>query len=167
MSDPRARSRKDLGPLHQLLIEASPEDENGQKSVYVLAAAMGVLAPNLYQRTKFNRMTTCLAEKVVAASEGRVTMEDVIATGVVLTDGTDRRKKDLGPLHDLLLKACPPTSTGQRGIGILARRIGCTEATLFRIIKLRKMTPEKAQEIATASEGRVQIEDLYPYVFTR
>jgi hypothetical protein len=76
-----------------------------------------------------------------------------------------RKYKDLGPLHDLLLEACPPDGTGERSIPILARHLQMSSWGVFKWIKYNKLPPRQAVKIVALSEGRVTIESFHPYIF--
>lgn len=75
-----ARKIKDLGKLHELLIEACPPDENGDKSISILAKKLGVSHQNLYKCIDQGRLPTAhkLPKRILEVSEGRVTEKDLM-----------------------------------------------------------------------------------------
>jgi hypothetical protein len=80
-------------------------------------------------------------------------------------EGTARKYKELGPLHDLLLKACPPDENGVTSIPILARSLGMSAWGVFKWIKADKIPPRQAARISQMSDGRVSLDDFTPYVY--
>lgn len=75
------------------------------------------------------------------------------------------RIKNLGPLHDLLLRACPPNDEGMKSIAILAAATGYTPMALYKAIKASKMTPEMAIRIVGIADEGVSLDDFHPYVY--
>lgn len=70
------------------------------------------------------------------------------------------RYKELGPLHDLLLEACP----GERkSIVELANRLDITHQYIYRWIENGRVPAPWAKKIADL--GLVKIERFYPFVF--
>lgn len=82
-----------------------------------------------------------------------------------ITDKKVRKYKELGPLHDLLLKACPPDATGDRSIPILAKHLNMSSWGVFKWIKHDRLPPRQAMKIVELSEGKVTIEQFGPYIF--
>lgn len=78
-----------------------------------------------------------------------------------------RRLDNLGPLHDLLLRACPRNSSGVVSIAVLAKALGMTPQGVYKIIEADKITPERAMQIVEVSRGKVKLEDFHPYVYRR
>lgn len=83
-----------------------------------------------------------------------------------------RAMKSLGPLHDLLLEACPPNEQGVQSIPILAEALGMTAYGVYKWIENVKIPSEKAQKVVEVSKGpkgkdepRVKLEQFYPYIF--
>lgn len=74
------------------------------------------------------------------------------------------RQEDLGPLQDLMLKACRPVRN-KKSINILAIQIGCAHGTLYQAIQRNRITPRVAERIIKNSQGDVTKEDFVPYVF--
>lgn len=87
------------------------------------------------------------------------------------TDGADDtvilRHRDNGPLHDLLLKACPPNEKGEKSITILAARVGGGLSTwaVYKWIKKGKIPPGRAVEVVDLADGRVTLADFSPFVY--
>lgn len=77
----------------------------------------------------------------------------------------NRQYKDMGPLADLLIKACPPNEKGVKSIPILARRLGLAPFSLYKWIRDVKIPPDRVVQVVGVSEGRVRTEDFVPYVF--
>lgn len=94
-----------------------------------------------------------------------MTDPDIEALLGPLPEGPVDRHKNLGPLHDLLLKACPPDEHGRRSIPVLARHLNMTSWGIFKWIKASHIPPKQAARIVTLSEGRVSLEDFTPFVF--
>jgi hypothetical protein len=82
-----------------------------------------------------------------------------------VTDKKVRKYKELGPLHDLLLKACPPNEHGERSIPILAKYLDMSSWGVFKWIKNNKLPPRQAMKIVELSEGKVTIDQFSPYIF--
>lgn len=76
-----------------------------------------------------------------------------------------RTMKNLGPLHELLLKACPPDKQGSVSIAVLATHVKVSKFAIYKWIANAKISPEKAVLVCQLSEGRVTIEDFHPYVY--
>lgn len=75
------------------------------------------------------------------------------------------RQKDLGPLHDLLLKACPADNDGRRSISILADRIGVSTNALYTCIRNNHISPRLVGLILGVADDRVSTRDFDPYVY--
>jgi len=76
------------------------------------------------------------------------------------------RHQDLGPLHDLLLKACPPDpKTGVKSISILAALMKISAWSIHKWIQKGKIPPGRAVEVVDLSEGRVSLADFSPFVY--
>lgn len=74
---------------------------------------------------------------------------------------------DLGPLHRLLLTACPPHPvTGEQSIAILADAVGVVRQVLFNKCRVNKIDPDLAQRIVLASGGRVMLDQFDVFVYT-
>lgn len=59
-----------------------------------------------------------------------------------------RRHKELGPMHDLLLKACPPDPNhGAKSITVLAKALDMTPWGIFKWIKAGRIPAGQAKRI--------------------
>lgn len=76
-----------------------------------------------------------------------------------------RSLKPLGPLHDLLLKACPPDAEGFKSIPILAVELKMTAYGVYKWIKKGKLPPDAAKKVVDRSEGRVTLEEFHEFVY--
>lgn len=76
-----------------------------------------------------------------------------------------RSMKPLGPMHELLLEACPPDADGFKSIPILAARLDMTAYGVYKWIKNGKLPPEAAVKIVGMSDGRVTLEDFHKFVY--
>ncbi len=96
----------------------------------------------------------------------------------------EKRLRQLGPLHDLLLRASGFDEAGFQSIAHLATQIGYTPQGLYNIIRKKRIAPLAAAKIVEASQnererldkleakggGRreyvpVTLEDFVPYIF--
>lgn len=76
------------------------------------------------------------------------------------------RMTNLGPLHDLMLRACPPNDkSGMKSIPTLAEAIGYTPQGLYKMIRQNKVSPAAAAKIVEVSNGEVSLDDFHPYVY--
>ena len=80
-------------------------------------------------------------------------------------NGEISRYKDLGPLHDLLLVACPPDKQGRSSIPRLAKLLKISHQYLYRCIADEKIPPKLVPKIITLANGRVTVEQFHPFVF--
>lgn len=63
---------------------------------------------------------------------------------------------DLGPMHDLLIRACPPNpKTGVKSIPQLAERLGLTRYAIYKWIEAGKIPPHHVLRIVALSNGRL------------
>jgi len=93
-----------------------------------------------------------------------------------------RSLKDLGPLHDLLLRACPPDDAGMKSVPILAKtHLNMTPFGVYKWIRNAKIPPEKAAIVVqinndywaaekkagreVSQEELVSLEDFHPFVY--
>lgn len=76
-----------------------------------------------------------------------------------------RRFKDAGPLHDLLIQACPPTKDGSQSIPLLAERLKMTPQGVYKWITNGRVPPRQAVRVVQLSRGRVSLDDFTPYIF--
>lgn len=96
---------------------------------------------------------------------------------------------NLGPLHDLLLKACPANANGIKSIPVLADAIEYTPQAIYKMIRKSKIAPAAAAKIVEANrdaialllsgldeefdaehitqikQSAVSLEDFHPYVY--
>lgn len=75
------------------------------------------------------------------------------------------RYKDLGPLQDLLLRACPPDDKGKRSLPVLARALGVSHQYVYRWVKEAKVPQKFLGKIVALSNGRVTLGQFHPYLF--
>lgn len=78
------------------------------------------------------------------------------------------RYKDLGPLHTLLLKACPPNPEGRQSIPTLAAALGISHQYVYKWINTNHVPASFVTKMVELGEGRadaVTLEDFHPYVF--
>lgn len=73
--------------------------------------------------------------------------------------------KDLGDLHALLLKACPPDDKGKQSIPVLAQALGVSHQYIYKWIDAKKVPPAYASKMVDKANGRVALTDFHPYVF--
>lgn len=76
-----------------------------------------------------------------------------------------RRHRHLGPLHDLLLDACPPDKEGNKSIVILAKRLEISAQYIYAWIKTNRVPPKFVKPIVKLSRGRVTYEQFHRYCF--
>lgn len=98
-----------------------------------------------------------------------------------MADTFIRSMKSLGPLHDLLLRACPPDQDGIVSIPILAERLELSAFTIYKWIRNVKVPPGQAVKVVQLNNGFwdearrkgqdvpegviVKLEDFHPYVY--
>ena len=75
------------------------------------------------------------------------------------------RHRNNGPLHDLLLKACPPNEAGEKSITILADALDISAWSIHKWVQKGKIPPGRAVEVVDISEGRVTLADFSPFVY--
>ncbi len=82
-------------------------------------------------------------------------------------DGTPTilRHKNLGLLHDLLLKACPPAPDGTKSITVMAAHMGVTAWAVHKWIQKGKIPPLRAVDAVDLSEGRTTLADFASFVY--
>ena len=87
-----------------------------------------------------------------------------------------RRHAHLGHFHDLLIRACPPSTRTEEGplvddpngfksIAILAERLGLSDWGVRLWIHKGKIPPVRAQEIVDLNPTEVTVSDFSPYVY--
>lgn len=76
------------------------------------------------------------------------------------------RHKKLGPMQDLLLKACPADPvTGEVSLAILASYLRLSRQTPYTWIAEGRFSPAIARKLVELSDGRITIEDTHRFVF--
>lgn len=75
------------------------------------------------------------------------------------------RYKELGPLHDLLLEACPPDAKGTRSIVVLAKLLGVTPQYIYVWIERNHVPAKFVRPLVEMSRGRVRLEQFHEYAF--
>ena len=75
------------------------------------------------------------------------------------------RYKELGPLHDLLLEACPPDAKGRKSIVGLATLLDCSHQYVYRWIENGRVPPQFVKKIVELEGSNVTREQFYPFVF--
>ena len=77
-----------------------------------------------------------------------------------------RRHKDMGPLQDLLLAACPPDPvSGIKSIPILAEALGMSPWGVFKWIHASRIPPRQATRVVDLSESRVTLGDFSAFIY--
>jgi len=81
-------------------------------------------------------------------------------------ESSTRKIKDLGPLHDLLIKACPPDNKGNKSIPLLAKALNTSMQNLYKCIDQNRIPTahQLPKRIIEISDGRVSQEDLIPFL---
>lgn len=117
---------------------------NRRLSVYIRREQMKVLpVPRQKDAPRFKR---------------RRRVKDITVTAI------EHRHKNGGPLHDLLLRACPPIEE-TKSIANLAAQIGVSAAGVHKWIRKGVIPPKRAKEIVEISAGRVTLADFDPFVY--
>lgn len=83
MNTPRYRKLAELGPIHDLLLSCSPNDEKGEKSITTLAKALELTHTAIYKWIENKKIPAKWARKMVTLSNGAVTLDqfDVFVYG--------------------------------------------------------------------------------------
>ena len=71
---------------------------------------------------------------------------------------------DLGPLQDLLLRACPADKSGKRSIMILADKLNVSYQNVYKWIEAGRIPPKRVKDIVKISKGAVTFEELLEFV---
>jgi hypothetical protein len=66
---------KDLGPLHDLLLQSCPPDKNGRRSIPRLAGLLKVSHQYLYRCIAEEKIPPRLVPKIITLSGGAVSVE--------------------------------------------------------------------------------------------
>lgn len=78
----------------------------------------------------------------------------------------ERKFKDNGALHKLLIKACPPDPvTGAKSVPLLAKELEISKQALNGAISRGKVRPGLAQKIVDLANGEVTLSDFSPFIF--
>lgn len=65
--------------LHSVLLRACPPDEEGRKSIPILARTLGTTYQNIYSRwIEQNRIPQHWVHEILLVAEGRVAMDDLL-----------------------------------------------------------------------------------------
>jgi hypothetical protein len=86
------------------------------------------------------------------------------------------RNRDLGPFHDLLLEACPPSSINEKGkvihnpdgvksIEMLSKHLNMSDWGVYLWIKKGRIPPIKAQKVCGLPGSTVTIDQFSPYIY--
>ena len=92
MNTPRYRKLAELGPIHDLLLSCSPNDEKGEKSITTLAKALELTHTAIYKWIENNKIPAKWAQRMVELSNGAVTLDDFHK--FVYGDGTTTSKPE-------------------------------------------------------------------------
>jgi hypothetical protein len=95
-----------------------------------------------------------------------------------------RTTKDVGKLHELLLKACPPCvlvedeligehwveveendERGVKSITVLAGLLGLSRWSVHKWAKTEHITPKRAKQVVEVCKGRIALDDLSPFFY--
>jgi hypothetical protein len=68
-------------------------------------------------------------------------------------------------LKELLETACPVNGAGETSIPMLAEAIGVSDTAVYKWIAADKIFSERAEEVVAIAEGRVTLEQFYPFIF--
>lgn len=75
-----------------------------------------------------------------------------------------RRRKEMGPLQDVLLKFCPPDENGRRSIPLMAAALGISTQALYAHIRKKSLPVRRAKQVVQMSEGKITLLDLEEYL---
>lgn len=76
------------------------------------------------------------------------------------------RYADLGPLQELLVRACPADKkTGVKSVPNLARKMKLSPWAVYKWVKAGRIPPRRATQIVELAEGRVTLGDFSPFVY--
>lgn len=74
--EPRFRKLHELGPLHDLLLKCAPPDSKNEKSIPILADALGLSSMAIYKWISDSSVPSKRVNKLVNLSKGAVTREE-------------------------------------------------------------------------------------------
>lgn len=77
---------------------------------------------------------------------------------------TIRRLAEGGPVHDLLLKVCPPNKQGVKSITVLAKTMKLSSQALYGWIANERIPASRAKALVKLSKGGVSLEEVVKYV---
>lgn len=77
------------------------------------------------------------------------------------------RHRENGPLHDLLLRACPANDKGEKSITVLSKCFNpeISAWSIHKWIQKGKIPPGRAVDVVDMSEGRVTLADFSPFIY--
>jgi hypothetical protein len=97
------------------------------------------------------------------------------------TGPREKRAEDLGALHRLLIKACPPhtrhptptadspryvpSPIGDKSIAILAWLLQVRPWAIYKWIAKGEIPPKRASAVVDVAEGRVTLADFSPFIY--
>lgn len=73
--------------------------------------------------------------------------------------------KDLGPLHDLLIQACPANERDHKSIVVLAQFLGVSHQYIYNWIKKNRVPPAYAKRMCELPSSTVTLDQFHPYVY--
>lgn len=81
----------------------------------------------------------------------------------------DRKTADLGDLHKLLIRACPPDKDGVRSIPILASKLKMSDQAIYGWIERKRVPYRRAQAMVDlndkrGAEDQLSLEDFQPFM---
>lgn len=100
-----------------------------------------------------------------AVSKSPSTKRRIVTTETNREEVVILRHRNNGPLHDLLLSACPPNEAGEKSITILADALGISAWSIHKWVQKGKIPPGRAVEVVDISEGRVTLGDFSPFIY--
>lgn len=82
-----------------------------------------------------------------------------------MSKGEISRYKNLGPLHDLLLEACPPGENGTRSIVVLARELGVSHQYIYLWIERGRVPAKYVRPLVELSGGSLSLDQFHEFAF--
>lgn len=81
----------------------------------------------------------------------------------------DRKTADLGGLHSLLIRACPPDKEGVRSIPLLANKLKMSDQAIYGWIERKRLPYRRAQALVDMNplrgeEDQLTLADFQPYM---
>ena len=74
------------------------------------------------------------------------------------------RRRELGPLQDLLVMACRPRPDGCVPVPLLAAQLELTRSANYRWIAKERVPARQAARVLAHAEGRIEGAELAPFV---